>query len=754
MGEVFRAVDTRLRRTVAIKLLSGDRLADEAQRRRFLQEARAASALSHPNIVVLYDIAAHDGTDFLVMEYVTGQTLKSLIPPAGMPFETVVSIGMQTASALAAAHSAGIVHRDIKPANLMVTPEQTVKVLDFGVAKVSPLVAASAEGETETVLEFTKPGVVVGTVSYMSPEQTRGEAVDGRSDLFSLGCVLYEAATGTRPFRGASTLALMHEIATATPATPGSLRADLPRAFDQLILACLAKNPGARPASAAALVQELRSLGAPTERPVVRRSESRNSIAILPFRFRTPAGEDQFLSVALADAVASRLAATGRLLVRPMASVLKYGSQETEWPQAARDLNVDLVVEGAIQKLGPRIRVQVQAHRAADSVTLHSTRHDGTMEDLFELQDRIADSVSEVFAPKERTQTQTAAPPTQNPLAFELYLRAVERLPHMDKFETNSAIELLSRAADLDPCFADAWGRLAQAYTQMGAHLDPDPKWFERAEQAIAKALDLDPLQCHAQCARGQILFSPSRGFQNRAALRAMNAAVRIDPNRPDARQFRAAILFHLGFHEAAARDCEEAILANPRFAMGIGTLGTVNLYRGDFDRAQELYERALTLDPALVLVHLFTPLAPLAAGRIEDARKALVKARQMAPEEPHLIGMEGLIEAYEGNWQRAEELADRALAINRSLTHTHHTWHYAAGVYAMCGKTEKAMIQLRRCAEMGLPNPRLFRTDPHLRSLQGQAEFQRFLSDLRREHEQYRAEFSLDDASEAEAAG
>ena len=750
MGEVFRAVDTRLHRTVAIKLVSGEGTTDDEHRRRFLHEARAASALSHPNIVVLYDIANHEGIDFLVLEYVSGQTLKNLIPAHGMPVESVVSVGSQTASALAAAHSVGIVHRDIKPANLMLTVDQQVKVLDFGLAKVTPMTTFGGEGETETVLQMSTPGIVVGTVAYMSPEQTRGEKVDARSDIFSLGCVLYEAITGQKPFRGVSVLAILHDIAVSRPVPPSHLRAGLPRGLDDIIFACLAKNPDERPASAAALVQELKTLATPTGGHSVQRGETRKSIAVLPFRFRTPAAEEQFLSVALADSVANRLAATGKLLVRPTASVLRYAGQEGEWAQAARELNVDLVVEGAIQKLGSRLRVQVQAHRATDSVTLLSTRHDGTMDELFELQDRIADSVSDVFAPKERIHTESAVTsPTKNPLAFELYLRAVERLPHMDKFETGSAIEMLCQATNLDPDFAEGWGRLAQAYTQMGAHLDPAPKWFEAAERAIAKALELDPLQCHAQCARGQILWSPSRRFQNRAALRAMNAAVRIDPHRPDARQFRGAILFHLGFHEAAWRDCEEALLTNPRLAMGPGTMGTIALYQGDFEKAQDCYRRALDLDPALVLVHIFAPLAPLGLGRLDGARKALDRARQMVPDEPQIVSIEGLIEAQEGNFERAVHLADQALASKRSLTHTHHTWHYAAGIFAECGMRDRAMVELRRCAEMGLPNPRVFRSDPHLRRLQTDPEFQTFLSGLRREFDQYRAEFALDDESE-----
>lgn len=740
MGQVFRALDTRLRRTVAIKFLLGRDMADPAQRRRFLQEARAASALNHPNIVVIYDIAQQDGIDFLTMEHISGQTLKDSIPPGGLQIGALAQLGSQIASALAAAHAAGIVHRDIKPANIMVTPDQHAKVLDFGLAKVVP---HGAEEGTQTVVEVTTPGTVMGTVAYMSPEQTRGEHVDGSSDVFSLGCVLYQAATGRLPFRGASTLAIMHEIATGTPDTPSSLRSDLPAAFDRLIAECLDKNPKQRPA-AGQVAGDLKRLSSPLESSTRVRTD-RPSVAVMPFHLRASIQEDEFLSVALADAVIHRLASTGKLVVRPIASVMRYKGTETEWGQAARDLNVDLVVEGTIQKMGAKVRVLVQVHRASDGQTLGSAKHDGDLGDLFGLQDRIADSVSDVFVPREQSGGLPAVSPTKNPLAFELYLRAVDRLAHWNKFDIGSAIEMLSRVVELDPGFADAWGRLAQAYSQMGMHLDPDPLWFERAESAIAKTLELDPVQCDALCARGLILWSPSRGFQNRPALRAINAALKINPSRYNVRQLRGAILFHLGHYQQAERDVEESLLSNPGYALGIQTQGMIALYQGDYERADQVIQRALALDPALVHANIFCPLAPLYMGRLADAQEKIRKARQMVPEEPQLNSLEALIAACEGNFERAEQLADEACSENKkSVTHTHHTWHYAAGVYALCGKAEKALVELRRCAKLGLPNYLLFGSDPNLRPLREHPDFIALQSDLRREYDQYRNEFDF----------
>jgi serine/threonine protein kinase/tetratricopeptide (TPR) repeat protein len=740
MGQVFRAVDTRLLRTVAIKFLLGHDMADAAHRRRFLREAQAASALQHPHIVVIYDIAQVDGIDFLTMEHISGQTLKDATPADGLPIDTVAQLGSQIASALAAAHGAGIVHRDIKPANIMVTRDQHAKVLDFGLAKVVP--GASRDGDAN-LTEVTTPGTVMGTINYMSPEQTRGETLDGSSDVFSLGCVLYQAATGRLPFRGPSTLAIMHEIATAAPDPPSRVRSGLPAAFDQLIAQCLEKNPRQRP-SAGDVSRDLKRLDAPSDASA-RIVTDRPSLAVVPFLLRTSGPDDEFLSVALADAVIHRLASTGKLLVRPISSVLRYKAAETEWAQVARDLNVDLVVEGTIQKMGAKVRVLVQVHRAADAQTLHSSKHDGDADDLFGLQDRIADCVSEVFVPRQNSSAVPAAPPTKNPLAYELYLRALDRMAHFNKFDISSAIEMLSRAVEIDPGFADAWGCLAQAYSQMGMFFDPDPQWFELGESAVAKTLELDPVQCDAHHARGQILWSPSRGFQNRSALRAMNAAVRVNPSRYTARNFRGAILFHLGFHKEAERDVREALLLNPSFTLGLTSMGLICQYKGDFQAAHEFNERALAIDPTFMHANFWSPLVLLLLGRIEEGATRLERTRPMIPGEPQLAAVEGLIAALEGNFKRAEERADEATqASKKSVTHTHHTWHTAAGVYALCGKPEKAVFELRRCAKLGLPNHVAFINDPNLLPLRDYPDFVALLSELRRDYDQFRQEFDL----------
>ena len=732
MGEVYRAHDSRLERTVAIKLLPRETADDSSLKRRFLNEARAASALNHPNIVSLYDICTHDDVDFLVMEFIDGKTLKDLISEGSLSFDQILLLGSQVASALSAAHTAGIVHRDIKPANIMVNQAHQAKVLDFGVAKI-------ARDSLETHLTFA--GQLIGTIAYMSPEQTRGEAIDFRSDIFSLGCVLYEAATGRLPFNAASHLGLMHEIATSEPQPPSVYRAELQPEFVRLVMRCLAKDPKERPDSALELATELKSLTVP-DRPRTQQKMNRPTVAVVPLKVRGPAA-DQYLSVSLAEALIHRLSSTDKLIVRPVASVIRYAADETDWTRVARDLNADLVVDGSVQIAGGKIRVLALIHKTSDGSTVASIKQDGESGDLFDLQDRLTDGVTDALVPNRKSADETRVPPTKHAGAFELYLRAVDRQVHVDKFEMASAIELLTRATELDPSFADAWGLLAQACAQMGSHLDPDPKWFELGERAIARTLELDPIQCTALCARSMILWSPSRCFQNRAAMRALNAALKIDPARPTARHQRCAILWHLGFLEAAERDTAELKAINP--PLEALHCGAIALQRGDFDRSAVFYARALELEPNGVLNHLMAPIPVLYAGRMEEARAAIDNARRRFPAESFGLGLESIFAALEGNSLRAEVLADEASCSTHSMTHTHHTWHSCAAAYTLVGKPDKAVDELERCAEMGLPSHRLFESDPYLRGLHNNDRFRNLIGRLRREHESIRQEFGIE---------
>src|SRR5271169_3247069 len=745
MGVVYRAHDERLLRSVAIKILSDASSGSAETRSRMLAEARAASSLHHPGITTIYEVGEDGDSVFLVMELVEGRTVRLLLSDGPLDPKRIVEIGAQLAEALDAAHSRGVFHGDIKPENIVVQADGRAKLLDFGVARhgVEDTITKTVSG----VLEIDVTPGIQGTIAYLAPEQLRCEPADGRADLYSLGVVFYELACGRRPFAAPSLAALISQIISGpTPrlkdAAPGA-----PTAFCAIVDKLLEKEAVRRLQSARELQRELtnisRDLELGTFLPAALAGQ--RSVAVLPFKLLTPNPNDEYLSMALADAVINHLSASGELLVRPAQSVSRYAQRETDPLSAARDLNVHIVVDGSIQKLGTKLRVHVRAWSAADGSVLLSAKHDAEAADLFHLQDSISEGIGKSLGLKRlQNDDEPAGPPTKNPIAYELYLRAADRLFRLNSWDNRAAIDMLENATKLDPKFAAAWARLAEALMLVGTTSSALPHWIRDAEKALRKAIDLDPANAEAHCAKGRILWSPARKFQNGQALRALATALRLNPGCHPARIWQALIFNHIGMLKEAKQGLLMALAARPDDAFTNVFLGHTAMSGWNFEEAEECLDRALRYDPVNIWANVFQPTVLIYAGKLDAAEARIRAAQNTLPADSWLISCEALLSVLRGERAKAARLVHMALqAKTKPLLHTHHMWHTAAATLALLGKPTPAIELLEKAGGFGLPNYKLFRDDKFLQPLKGKQRYERLLAKLKREGDIYRREFA-----------
>ncbi len=750
MGEVYRAQDERLRRIVAIKILPGE-IASHAERRaRILAEARAAAALNHPSITTIYEVGEEGDQVFIVMELVSGKTLRAFLSEGSAEPRTVLRLGAQVAEALAIAHAQGVIHSDIKPENIVLQTEGRVKLLDFGIA--SQLAAESVTlTRNPSGTSWLPDSQIAGTLAYMAPEQLRGEPSDARTDLFSLGILLYELSSGHRPFPGPTATVLAQQILHDAPPALSACASGLPTELVRIVHKLLEKQPERRYQSAREVQVDLTNLSRDLELgitlPAV--AAGKQGVAVLPFKLLTPSAEDEYLSIALADAVINQLGASGELLVRPTSTVMRYAKQSVDPLLAARELNVQVVVDGSIQKFGGKLRAHVQAWNAATGTAVYSAKHDGEIAELFSLQDELADGLTQALGVQcDRSGGRPVKTPTDNPRAYELFLRASERLARLNRWDTRTAIEMLEQAVVLDPEFADAWARLAEACALIGVTQEPHPKWLKRADHAIRRALRLDRHNAEVYCASGRVLWTPARGFKHRQALRALNEALQINPGCHAAQIWRCLILMHLGLLEDAKKGLLEALATHPEDALTLVFIGQTALYRGDFEEAEEFQERALRIDPANIWGNGFAPTTLLYGGHLSKAEEKIRMARQVLQDDPWLASCEALLCAKRGEKRKAEGLLRRSLQPAKSFLHTHHMWHTAAASYALLGNPAAAVKLLQRASAHGLPNYPVFRGELHFQSLQTYPAFRALLGKLKREWYGYQREFGRQEPS------
>jgi TolB-like protein/Tfp pilus assembly protein PilF len=469
-------------------------------------------------------------------------------------------------------------------------------------------------------------------------------------------------------------------------------------------------------------------------RLVLRQAVDKRAVAVLPLKLLTPASDAEFLSVALADAMIHHLSASDAVLVRPLAMVQRYAADATEPLSAARKLNVEVLVEGNIQKVGSKLRVCLRALDAATGSTLASVTHDAEMADLFTLQDAMGESLATALAADAAKRRPVVEDRPTNRMAYELFLRAADRLSRLNQWDTRAAIDMLHSAVRLDARFAAAWARLAEAHLLMAFTFGEGSRGIAAAERAARRALSLDPSNSVAQCSHGLVLWSPARGFQNKAALRALSIALKLNPNNLTARLWQALILLHVGLFDAAEEHLAIALTVRPDDATTLFFLGQSAMYRHRYAEADDYHARALAIDAAHTWSQVFYPVIPLYRGALADAERKIASAREVQGDDPWLTSCEGLLCAKRGDAAKAQQLLATALR-GKPLFHTHHMWHTAAAAYAVLGKNQRALSLLERAAAFGLPNYTLFRDDPHFRSLHALPGFQTLLAGVEEEN-------------------
>jgi TolB-like protein/Flp pilus assembly protein TadD len=741
MGVVYRARDRRLDREVAVKVLPEEVATDPERLRRFEREARAAGALNHPNVLAVHELGHQDGLPFVATELLEGETLRDRLRSGALAPRTAVALAVQAAHGLAAAHERGIVHRDLKPENLFLTRDGRLKILDFGLAKLRPEGAEPASG-ARTLTRDTRPGAILGTLGYLSPEQARGEEADARSDIFALGAVLYEMLAGRQAFAAASAAETLSAILREDPPALGR---GAPGGLARVVRRCLEKSPAERFASARDLAFALEAMAAETAAtlpgPAEAGPRAARSVAVLPFKDLARGGDSAHIGIGLADATITELALVRALVVRPTAAILRYQDQPAGPEQAAHELGVDAVVDGSFQRAGERLRVTVQLV-SREGRSLWASRVDASLADVFRMQDEVSRRIAEALhvelgAGVERRLAHAAgrAPATA---AYEQYLRGRLSLFRGRLGGVNAAIDAMEQARDADPGFAPAWAGLADAYARMAFEHDPDGDWYERARAACARALELDPALPEGRYLRGRLAWSPRAGFDHATALREAGVALAAQPALVAARYLLGLVLFHVGLVDEAEAEFAAALAADPDDPYAHMHVASCRLHRGRFGEAVALAEAGLRTFPDRWSWSTLT-LGLLRLGRLEEAARTTERLSRENPDYPHGQSLAAVLAALRGDPARARRGIERTRQARQDFGHYHHAQYDVACALAVLGDPDAAMSWLRDTVANGYPCPSLFAIDPLLDALRGRDDFQGLMGELVAERERYR---------------
>ncbi len=759
MGEVYRARDQHLARDVAIKVLPRGTLTDESARKHFHKEALILSQLNHPNIATIHDFDTQQGVDFLVMEYVPGITLSEKVAARPLPEKEILSLGVQLAEGLSAAHERGVVHRDLKPGNLRLTSDGRLKILDFGLAKLRRPVADSA-----TTDSLSETQTMAGTLPYMAPEQLRGEEIDARTDIHGAGAVLYEVATAQRPFAEVERSQLIGTILRQPPLRPTALNHDLSPGLEQVITKCMEKEPENRYQSAKELAVDLRRLGRDkesvylagetsagpwlvpigrhkamlaaasgvvivlllvaalwfaTRKRVPETARITPSIAVLPFADLSPGKDQEYFSDGLAEELIHSLVKMQGLQVAARTSSFQYKGKNEDLRVIGKKLNVATVLEGSVRKQGQRVRVSAQLVQVSDGFHLWSEAFDRDLTDIFAVQEEIARSVAGSLR-LTLLGEKAPAPHAMSIEAYDAYLQGKYFHARLTKENLERAIAYYEQATSLDASYAPAWAALSRAHSVQAGAYGPVQE-YSVAREAAERALALDPSLADAHAAIGEIKLLYDWDWAGADA--AYQRALVLEKGNAEIVERAASLTATLNRFEEALALSRRAVELDPLQASAYTALAFNAWWAGRLDEAEAAARKGLELDPQFPWLHTLLSRVYLAQSR---PREALAEAeRDTAP----AFRLQDLALAYHAIARKQE--SDRALAELISKYKATAAFQIAE-VYAFRGEVDAAFTWLERAYVQRDGGLTFTKGDPLLASLERDQRYAAFLKKMR----------------------